>query len=46
MHVGPMGFLNGKANYDIDWDTLDEAGAEASSSTAAAAGSASPTNIG
>ena len=27
MHVGPIGFLNGAANYDIDWDTLDEAGA-------------------
>ena len=28
MHVGPMGFFDGKANYDIDWDTLDEAGRE------------------
>ncbi len=28
MHVGPMGFLDGKANYDIDWKTLDEAGAD------------------
>jgi YidC/Oxa1 family membrane protein insertase len=27
MHVGPIGFLNGAANYGIDWDTLDEAGA-------------------
>jgi YidC/Oxa1 family membrane protein insertase len=27
MHVGPMGFLGGAANYDIDWETLDEAGA-------------------
>ena len=27
MHVGPMGYLNGAANYDVDWDTLDEAGA-------------------
>jgi len=27
MHVGPIGFLDGAANYDIDWDTLDEAGA-------------------
>jgi YidC/Oxa1 family membrane protein insertase len=27
MHVGPIGFLNGAANYDIDWKTLDEAGA-------------------
>ncbi len=27
MHVGPMGFLDGKANYDIDWETLDDAGA-------------------
>src|SRR3990170_163516 len=26
MHVGPMGFLDGKANYGIDWETLDEAG--------------------
>ena len=26
VHIGPMGFLNDKANYDIDWDTLDEAG--------------------
>ncbi len=26
MHVGPMGFLNGAANYGIDWETLDEAG--------------------
>mgnify|MGYP003578844078 CR=1 FL=1 len=23
-HVGPMGFLGGKANYDVDWETLDE----------------------
>ena len=27
MHVGPIGFLNGAANYDVDWDTLDDAGA-------------------
>jgi YidC/Oxa1 family membrane protein insertase len=27
MHVGPMAFLNGTANYEIDWGTLDEAGA-------------------
>ena len=26
-HVGPMSFLAEKANYDIDWKTLDEAGA-------------------
>ena len=26
MHVGPMGFLNDAANYEIDWETLDEAG--------------------
>ena len=26
VHIGPMGFLNDKANYDIDWETLDEAG--------------------
>ena len=24
MHVGPMSFLDGEADYDIDWDTLDE----------------------
>ena len=24
MHVGPIGFLGGAANYDIDWKTLDE----------------------
>ncbi|MFL6723667.1 MAG: membrane protein insertase YidC [Sphingomicrobium sp.] len=23
-HVGPIGFLAGKADYDVDWDTLDE----------------------
>jgi YidC/Oxa1 family membrane protein insertase len=27
MHIGPMGFFNGEANYGIDWDKLDEAGA-------------------
>ena len=27
MHVGPIAFLNGAADYDIDWDTLLEAGA-------------------
>ena len=27
MHVGPIGFLNGAANYSIDWKSLDEAGA-------------------
>ena len=26
MHVGPIGYLNGAANYDVDWDTLDDAG--------------------
>jgi YidC/Oxa1 family membrane protein insertase len=26
MHIGPMGYFNGQANYDIDWETLDEAG--------------------
>ncbi len=26
MHIGPMGFFNGEANYGIDWDMLDEAG--------------------
>ena len=23
-HVGPIAFLGGEANYDVDWDTLDE----------------------
>jgi YidC/Oxa1 family membrane protein insertase len=23
-HVGPNGFLGGRANYDVDWETLDE----------------------
>src|SRR5688572_25424501 len=23
-HIGPIGFLAGKANYDVDWETLDE----------------------
>jgi YidC/Oxa1 family membrane protein insertase len=27
MHVGPIAFLNGAANYNINWKTLDEAGA-------------------
>ena len=27
MHIGPMGFFNGEANYEIDWEKLDEAGA-------------------
>ncbi|WP_310467067.1 membrane protein insertase YidC [Sphingomonas sp.] len=27
MHVGPMAYFNGAANYDVDWDDLDEAGA-------------------
>ena len=26
MHVGPMAYLNGAANYEVNWDTLDEAG--------------------
>mgnify|MGYP002780686798 FL=1 len=26
-HIGPMGFLGGAANYDINWDDLNEAGA-------------------
>jgi len=26
VHVGPIGFLNDQANYEVDWDTLDEAG--------------------
>jgi YidC/Oxa1 family membrane protein insertase len=26
VHVGPIGYLNGKADYDVDWKTLDEAG--------------------
>jgi YidC/Oxa1 family membrane protein insertase len=27
MHVGPIGFLNGAANYNVNWKDLDEAGA-------------------
>lgn len=27
MHIGPMSVFGGKADYDIDWETLDEAGA-------------------
>jgi YidC/Oxa1 family membrane protein insertase len=27
-HVGPMGVLNGGANYDIDYDDLDDAGTQ------------------
>jgi YidC/Oxa1 family membrane protein insertase len=27
MHVGPIAFLNGAADYGIDWKTLDQAGA-------------------
>jgi len=27
MHIGPMGYFNGEANYGIDWESLDEAGA-------------------
>ena len=27
MHVGPIAFLNGAANYNINWKDLDEAGA-------------------
>ena len=45
-HVGPIGFLNDKANYKIDWKTLDQAGPNGEQFTATAAGSASPTNIG
>ncbi len=26
IHVGPIGYLNGKANYEVNWETLDEAG--------------------
>ena len=26
VHVGPIGFLNDKANYEVDWKTLDQAG--------------------
>jgi len=26
-HVGPLGVFNAAANYDVDWDDLDEAGA-------------------
>jgi YidC/Oxa1 family membrane protein insertase len=25
-HVGPIGVFDGKADYDVDWKTLDEAG--------------------
>ena len=28
MHVGPMGFLDGAANYEVNWEDLDEAGAD------------------
>ena len=44
-HVGPISVFGGKADYDVDWKTLDQAGA-AERSAASAAGSASPTNIG
>ena len=27
VHVGPMSVFDGTADYDVDWDTLDEAGA-------------------
>ena len=27
VHVGPIGFLAGEARYEVDWETLDEAGA-------------------
>ncbi len=27
MHIGPMGFFNGEANYGVDWEDIDEAGA-------------------
>ena len=27
MHIGPMGFFNSEANYGVDWESLDEAGA-------------------
>ena len=23
-HIGPMGYLGGKADYDVDWETLDD----------------------
>jgi YidC/Oxa1 family membrane protein insertase len=32
MHVGPIGFLDGAANYDIDWDDLDGGSAKRFSS--------------
>ncbi len=28
VHVGPISYLAGAANYEIDWDTLDDAGAQ------------------
>ena len=27
MHIGPMGYFDGEANYSVDWETLDESGA-------------------
>ncbi len=46
VHVGPIGVFNDAANYDVDFDTLDEEAAGRQFTHAAAAGSASPTNIG
>ena len=45
MHVGPMSVFDGAADYGLDWENLDEAGAVLRSA-ASTAGSASPTNIG
>ena len=33
IHTGPVGVFNGAANYDIDFDTLDEEGAKRFSTT-------------
>jgi YidC/Oxa1 family membrane protein insertase len=32
-HVGPIAFMNGAADYDVDYDTLDEAGTTGASFT-------------
>ena len=41
-HIGPMGYLGGKADYDVDWETLDD-NKPGLPATAAADGSALPT---
>ena len=38
MHVGPVGVFNGSANYDVDYDDLDEAGDQRFTSTGGWAG--------